>query len=66
MHVSTTFRYSDNPDELLPWADMDVSYLVSKSPRSRTGLTACSPTRSMSRTFTPERSRQTQLATKRS
>jgi hypothetical protein len=27
MHVSTTFRYSDNPDELLPWADMDVSYL---------------------------------------
>lgn len=25
MHVSTTFRYADNPDELVPWADGDVS-----------------------------------------
>ncbi len=27
MHVSTTFRYSDNPDELVPVADEDVSRL---------------------------------------
>jgi hypothetical protein len=25
MHVSTTFRYSENPDELVPWSDTDVS-----------------------------------------
>lgn len=25
MHVSTTFRYSENPNELLPWGDFDVS-----------------------------------------
>jgi hypothetical protein len=24
MHVSTTFRYSRNPDNLLPWSDHDV------------------------------------------
>ncbi len=24
MHVSTTFRYSDNPDKLLPWSEIDV------------------------------------------
>ncbi|KAL2129785.1 hypothetical protein VTI74DRAFT_7299 [Chaetomium olivicolor] len=23
MHVSTTFRYSENPDELVPWSDID-------------------------------------------
>ena len=25
MHVSTTFRYSDNPDELAVWSNVDVS-----------------------------------------
>lgn len=25
MHLSTTFRYDDNPENLLPWADRDVS-----------------------------------------
>ena len=25
MHVSTTFRYAENPDELVPWSDVDVS-----------------------------------------
>jgi hypothetical protein len=64
MHVSTTFRYSDNPDKLLPWADMDVSY--ARIPRNRTGLTARSPPRSMRSTSTRERSRQTRLAMKRS
>jgi len=24
MHVSTTFRYSDNPDKLQPWSEMSV------------------------------------------
>lgn len=27
MHVSTTYRYSENPDELVPWSDVDVSRL---------------------------------------
>ncbi|KAK4127112.1 PLP-dependent transferase [Parathielavia appendiculata] len=41
LHVSTTFRYSDNPDELLPWSEMDPStldesyiYSREKSPNS--------------------------------
>jgi hypothetical protein len=25
MHVSTTFRYADNPEELVPWSDFTVS-----------------------------------------
>lgn len=25
MHVSTTFRYAENPDELVAWSDVDVS-----------------------------------------
>lgn len=25
MHVSTTFRYNDDPDELRPWANINVS-----------------------------------------
>lgn len=24
MHLSTTYRYSDNPDELIAWADAEV------------------------------------------
>jgi hypothetical protein len=27
MHVSTTFRYNDNPDKLVPWSDIDVRML---------------------------------------
>lgn len=27
MHVSTTFRYSDDPDQLLGWDNIDVSVL---------------------------------------
>ncbi|KAL2199559.1 Cys/Met metabolism PLP-dependent enzyme-domain-containing protein [Corynascus similis CBS 632.67] len=41
MHVSTTFRYADNPDELVPWADGDPAawddlyiYSREKSPNS--------------------------------
>lgn len=26
MHVSTTFRYSDDPDQLLGWDNIDVSF----------------------------------------
>lgn len=26
MHVSTTFRYSDDPDSLEPWGNVDVSH----------------------------------------
>jgi len=28
MHVSTTFTYSKNPDELIPFWERDVSYAV--------------------------------------
>lgn len=24
LHLSTTYRYSDNPEELVAWADVDV------------------------------------------
>lgn len=24
LHLSTTYRYSDNPEDLVPWADTDV------------------------------------------
>ncbi|KAL2142248.1 hypothetical protein VTI28DRAFT_1385 [Corynascus sepedonium] len=41
MHVSTTFRYADNPDELVPWANGDPAawddlyiYSREKSPNS--------------------------------
>lgn len=26
MHVSTTFRYARNPDEMVPWTNTDVCY----------------------------------------
>lgn len=28
LHVSTTFRYNEDPDKLQPWATLDVNSLV--------------------------------------
>ena len=56
MHVATTFRYSDNPDDLVPVADLSgvcLSLLdvVHPEPGTNSGA-ACSMTRRRQRTST--------------
>jgi hypothetical protein len=55
MHVSTTFRYSDNPAELKPWGDIGVSDVRTIWQEGQ--LTVSSPATSMTFTSTRARSR---------
>src|SRR5689334_18964350 len=54
LHVSTTFRYSENPDELVPWSDIDVSERLN-SLRSVWLTAPCSLTTWMTSTSTRAR-----------
>jgi hypothetical protein len=63
MHVSTTFRYPRNPDELLPWSDQDVSppFLI---PRPIPLTPSPSPTTQMTSTSTRATNRPPPPATR--